>query len=83
MRDAFIMLSRQSNMAATKAAFAAGRPGKWMADLHALARIRLQIAGIHDIAGTHQCTQCLHDAYYSYRRERDTGRFATGIVISA
>lgn len=82
VRDAFIMLSRQSNMAATKAAFTAGKPGKWMADLYALARIRLQLAGIADISGTPQCTHCLHDDYYSYRREHDTGRFATGLVIS-
>lgn len=82
VRDAFIMLSRQSNMAATKAAFTAANPGKWMADLYALARIRLQVAGINDISGTAQCTQCRHDDYYSYRQGHDTGRFATGIVIS-
>jgi hypothetical protein len=55
-------------------------PGKWMADLYALARIRLQKSGVTDIAGTSQCTVCLADDYYSYRQQQVTGRFATGIV---
>lgn len=81
VRDAFLMLSRQTWMAATKAAFTPGpMPGKWMADLYALARIRLQKSGVTDIAGTSQCTVCLADDYYSYRQQQVTGRFATGIV---
>jgi len=57
-------------------AFAATRPGHWQCDLYALARRRLAAAGVRDIHGGGGDT--FTDArFYSYRRERETGRFAT------
>lgn len=81
VRDAFRMLSRQTYMAATIAAFTpATQPAKWMGDLYALARIRLQAAGVADISGQAHCVVCDAANYYSYRQQTVTGRFATGIV---
>lgn len=81
VRDAFQMLSRQTYMANTLAAFKlAAQRGKWMADLYALARVRLLTAGVTDVSGQSHCVVCDIDHYYSYRHQRVTGRFATGIV---
>ncbi|MET0225453.1 MAG: peptidoglycan editing factor PgeF [Dokdonella sp.] len=64
--------------AGAAAAFAATRPGHWRCDLYALARRRLAAAGVVAIHGGGFDT--FTDArFYSYRRERDTGRFASMI----
>ncbi len=51
--------------------------GKWMADLFGLARQRLHQAGVASVAGGGQCTVGDPTRYYSYRRDRQTGRLAT------
>jgi len=57
-------------------AFVATRPGHWRCDLEALARRRLAAAGVVRVHGGGFDT--LRDArFYSYRRSRETGRFAT------
>lgn len=57
-------------------AFAATRPGHWHCDLYALARRRLAAAGVGKVYGGGFDTYA--DArFYSYRRDRQTGRFAT------
>jgi YfiH family protein len=57
-------------------AFVATRPGHWRCDLVALARRRLAAAGVQQIHGGGYDT--FADArFYSYRRDRDTGRFAS------
>jgi YfiH family protein len=48
--------------------FAAHRPGKWHADLYALARQRLTQAGVTSIYGGGRCTLTERDTFYSYRR---------------
>ena len=58
-------------------AFVPAAPGKWMADLFALARLRLQAIGVTRIEGGGVCTARNVDRFYSYRREGRTGRFAT------
>jgi YfiH family protein len=57
------------------------RPGKWMADLFALARMRLRRAGLapDSILGGGVCTVSHPSLYYSFRRDRVTGRQA-GLV---
>jgi YfiH family protein len=57
-------------------AFAATRPGHWRCDLYALARLRLAAAGVTRIYGGAFDT-CADARFYSYRRERETGRFAS------
>jgi YfiH family protein len=61
----------------TAAAFAPqGAPGKWLADLYALARIRLARAGVTAVYGGGRCTFSEADAFFSYRRDGVTGRMA-------
>jgi YfiH family protein len=61
-------------------AFVATRPGHWCCDLPALARRRLVAAGVTRVQGGGFDT--FRDArFYSYRRSRETGRFATLVWI--
>jgi len=70
--DAFV--GRTPNAAA---AFTAQGEGKYRADLYALARQRLAAAGVSAIHGGAYCTFTNAERFYSYRRERTTGRFAS------
>lgn len=58
-------------------------PGKWLADLPALARMRLQAAGINRIHGNdgsrQWCTVSQPSRFFSHRRDRVSGRFAAAI----
>ncbi|PLZ03662.1 peptidoglycan editing factor PgeF [Burkholderia sp. WAC0059] len=69
---------------ATAAAFAArpDAPGKYFADLAALARLRLRRLGIGRISGGDACTATQPERFYSYRRDRVTGRMAALIWIA-
>jgi len=49
---------------------------KWLADLHALARAVLQRAGVIHVHGGGMCTYSDPGRFYSYRRDRITGRMA-------
>ncbi len=56
-------------------------PGRYMADLYRLARLRLNALGVTAVYGGGYCTY--HDArFYSYRRASRTGRFASLIWLS-
>lgn len=57
-------------------AFVAGRPGRWLADLPALARRRLEAAGVSAVSGGGLCTYADPARFYSYRRDGATGRMA-------
>jgi YfiH family protein len=61
------------------ACFVAQRPGKWHADLYALARRRLARAGVPAIHGGGRCTLTDRANFYSYRRGGTdaAGRMAT------
>ena len=63
---------------AAAAAFVATRPGHWKVDLYALARMRLQAAGLKgaDIHGGTYSTMADPDLF-SHRRDRRTGSMAT------
>lgn len=54
----------------------ADSPGKWLADLSGLARWRLNALGVSDIEDCGLCTVTDH-RFFSYRRDRQTGRMAT------
>lgn len=62
-------------------AFVKTGEGKYHADLYALARQRLRRAGVDDVYGGGFCTYSERDRFYSYRRERETGRMASLIWI--
>jgi polyphenol oxidase len=57
------------------------RPGKWLADLPLLARRRLQAAGVQRIDGGRWCTVADPQRFFSFRRDRLTGRMACAVWI--
>ncbi|MGE0559359.1 MAG: peptidoglycan editing factor PgeF [Burkholderiales bacterium] len=59
-----------------RSAFAALRRGKWLCDLPALARIALRRAGLTSIHGGRDCTVADPQRFFSYRRDKITGRMA-------
>jgi YfiH family protein len=50
---------------------------KWMADIYLLATLRLQRAGITGISGGGFCTYTDSERFFSYRRDKTTGRMAS------
>jgi len=78
VRDAFAARSTEAVAAFT----AAGTPGKWMADIYQLARLRLAAAGVSDIHGGGLCTHSEPARFFSYRRDGRTGRQATLIWLT-
>jgi YfiH family protein len=55
----------------------------WLADLYALARLRLQALGITDIYGGDYCTYSDAERFFSYRRDKEkAGRMAHLIWIT-
>jgi len=74
--DAFIPA-----MTGAATAFSSASEGRYFADLYQLARMRLAAAGIKEVGGGGWCTYSDSERFYSYRRERVTGRFATVIWI--
>lgn len=51
--------------------------GKYLADIYGLARIALAAEGVGDVAGGSHCTFSERERFYSFRRDRITGRQAT------
>jgi YfiH family protein len=76
VREAFV---RDDPQAAP--AFAPHVPGKFMADLYALARRRLARAGVEDVHGGGFCTWGEADRFFSYRRAQNSGRMGAFIWI--
>jgi YfiH family protein len=66
---------------AAAAAFIPGENGKWLADIYALARRRLNALGITRIYGGDRCTYRESDLFFSYRRDGVTGRMGTFIWL--
>ena len=55
----------------------APRADRWFADLHAIARRRLESLGIERVYGSGLCTCRDSERFFSHRRDGVTGRFAT------
>ncbi len=62
-------------------AFHGHRPGKFMADLYALARRRLERCGVAAIHGGGFCTYADRERFFSYRREKRSGRMGAFVWI--
>lgn len=56
-------------------------PRKWLADIYALARIRLAAAGVEAVYGGGLCTVRDGRRFFSYRRDGTTGRMASLIWL--
>lgn len=78
VRDAFLAADR-----AAGSAFQPYREGKWLADLFSLARRRLNACGVGRIYGGGICTYSDAARFYSYRRDKSTGRMAALIWLNA
>ncbi len=77
VRAAFVAAQPQA-----ASAFIPGQPGKWFADIHALARLRLNALGITQIYGGDHCTHREREKFFSYRRDGVTGRMGTFIWLA-
>lgn len=64
-------------------AFQPHAAGKWRCDLFALARRRLARAGVTAVHGGGHCTYRDAGRFFSYRRDRTTGRMAACIWLEA
>ena len=73
VRDAVM---ERCGAAAAEAVLVSGKPGKWLFDLNALARIKLADLGVVAVTGGDHCT-FTDRRFYSYRRDGVTGRFVT------
>ena len=77
VRSAFVATD-----AALAAAFKPALPGKWLADLYLLARLRLAMQGVTRVYGGTFCTHSDADRFFSYRRDGQTGRMASLIWLA-
>lgn len=84
VRDAFLD-EAQTARKSVQAAFTphSERANKWMMDIYALARLRLQAVGVQDISGGGMCTVCDSHHCFSYRRDGVTGRLASLIYLES
>lgn len=69
--------------AASASAFVsiAGHPGKYLANLYALAQLALREAGVTAVTGGDQCTVSQPQDYFSFRRDQRCGRMASMIWL--
>ena len=77
VREAFVALHAEAAGAFVPSA----NPGRYMADLYRLARIRLASVGVSAVYGGGLCTFSDAERFYSYRREPRTGRLASLIWL--
>ena len=78
-------LAGAKDPAGTAACFVSnsGRPRHFFADLYSLARLRLQAVGVAAVYGGDFCTYSDASRFYSYRRDGETGRMASIILLDA
>jgi len=63
--------------------FVATRPGHWLAPIcSAVARRRLESSGVKRVYGGGFCTYSEPERFFSYRRERATGRMAALVWLT-
>ncbi len=65
-----------------EAFFVPHRPGKWHADLCGIARRRLARGGVAHVGGGGFCTYSDPASFFSYRRERRSGRMAAAVWLT-
>ena len=82
VREAFV---EKNSQAAAAFKPVVDKPHKYFADLYALARLRLALAGVPvtQISACDLCTYSDEERFFSYRRDGQTGRMASLIWIDA
>jgi YfiH family protein len=78
VREAFVLQHAQ----AAAAFVPQPAPGKWLADIYRLARIRLNSIGVQAVYGGGRCTFSEAESFYSYRRDGVTGRMASLVWLA-
>ncbi|MFS2123225.1 peptidoglycan editing factor PgeF [Pseudomonas sp. Pseusp97] len=78
VREAFLA----EHAEAERAFLPSSNAGKFMADIHELARIRLAAKGVKAVYGGDFCTFSDTERFYSYRRNPRTGRLASLIWLA-
>ena len=68
---------------AVSACFVPTKPGKWVADLDGLARLRLAACGVGSITGARACTVETPSRFFSFRRDGVTGRMVAAVWLVA
>lgn len=83
VREAFLAAAPGAGAGQVAACFepVQARPGHYLADLYQLARLRLGACGVQAVYGGHWCTCSDSERFYSYRRDGQTGRMASLILI--
>ena len=76
VREAFL----QHDLNAAEA-FRPSPAGRWLADIYLLARQRLASVGVKQVYGGGLCTYSDKERFFSFRRDRETGRMASLIWI--
>ena len=76
VREAFIAQDGQAH-----SAFRPHTEKKYLADIYQLARQRLANVGVHQVFGGDRCTFNDKDNFFSYRRDKVTGRMASFIWL--
>jgi hypothetical protein len=76
-----VLAAMRERLPQAERAFVAATPGKYRADLFALARQALSQAGVTAVEGEARCTYSDPGRFYSFRRDRVTGRHAALIWI--
>lgn len=83
VRERFLQAAPGTERDATAACFepSADANEKYQADLRSLAILRLTGARVEHISGEHACTYQDSGRFFSYRRDGQTGRMATFIML--
>lgn len=73
--DVYDAFTSQNLEAAT--AFKRRDNSRWLADIYALVRQRLQALGVTEVSGANHCTVLERQRFFSYRRDRVCGHMAS------
>jgi YfiH family protein len=77
VREQFITVDEQA-----QSAFRHKGGQKWLADIFSLGRQRLRRVGVTAVYGGNECTYSDAERFFSFRRDKDTGRLATLIWMT-
>jgi YfiH family protein len=83
VREKYLAAAPATDKPLVEACFlpSAVRSGHYLADLYALARLRLAAVGVTGVFGGGYCTVSDSERFFSYRRDGQTGRMASLILM--